>query len=234
MSIISTDNLTKIYSLGANSVLALDEVSFAIEPGEMTAIMGSSGSGKTTLLSILGCLDRPTAGRYFLNGQDVSDLHKDALARIRNRQIGFVFQNFNLLPRMTAVENVEVPLLYRGMSDPKERAFEALRRVGLVERAKHEPNQLSGGERQRVALARALVIEPSIILADEPTGNLDSRTSEEILELLAELNGAGATLLIVTHENLVAEACRRILHLRDGRMVADRRTSEIPVSAADR
>ncbi|MCX7016143.1 MAG: ABC transporter ATP-binding protein [Candidatus Sumerlaeota bacterium] len=226
MSIIATENIAKIYNMGETEVRALDGVTFRIEPGEMTAMIGASGSGKTTLLSILGCLDRSSSGHYFLDGRDVSNLHKDDLARVRNRQIGFVFQNFNLLPRMTALENVEVPLLYGGWSNAKDRSFEALKRVGLANRAKHEPNQLSGGQRQRLALARALVTEPSIILADEPTGNLDSRTSEEILDLFAELNATGVTLLVVTHEHMVAEKCRRTLQLRDGRIVSDSRNGD--------
>jgi putative ABC transport system ATP-binding protein len=187
----------------------------------MTAIMGSSGSGKSTLLNILGCLDRPTSGVYKLDGEDVVKLHDDRLAAIRNQRIGFVFQNFNLLPRMSALENVEVPLLYANGKDVRRRSLMALERVGLASRSDHEPNKLSGGQRQRVAIARALVNNPTLILADEPTGNLDSKTSEEIMTLFRELNDAGVTLVIVTHEPEIAAQCKRCLHFKDGRIIYD-------------
>ncbi len=215
--------------MGDQEVRALDGVSFSIDAGEMIAIVGSSGSGKSTLMNILGCLDRPTSGKYEMNGQDVSRLSQNALARIRNRNIGFVFQSFNLLPRMSALENVEVPLLYSGARHGKarERALAALTRVGLGERCHHEPNQLSGGQRQRVAIARALVTEPTIILADEPTGNLDSKTSVEIMALFQELNIQGVTLIIVTHEHEIADHCRREIVVRDGRIIGDRQVDQV-------
>lgn len=218
---IQVENLVKVYRMGDSDVRALDGVSFGIEPGEMAAIIGASGSGKSTLMNIIGCLDRPTEGRYVLDGQDVSKLSDDRLARIRNRNIGFVFQNFNLLPRMSALENVEVPLLYSGMHHAKEKALTALKRVGLGERAHHEPNQLSGGQRQRVAIARALVTNPTILLADEPTGNLDTKTGEEIMALFHELNDQGVTLILVTHEHDIALHCKRMIQLRDGRILED-------------
>ncbi len=219
---IELKDIVKIYRMGEENVHAVAGVSFSIAPGEMVAITGASGSGKTTLMNIIGCLDRPTSGQYFLDGQDVSKLSENQLARIRNRKIGFVFQNFNLLPRLTALENVELPLLYAGHHHAKEEAMAALERVGLASRAHHEPNQLSGGQRQRVAIARALVTNPTIIVADEPTGNLDSRTSLEIMELFSELNEQGVTLLIVTHEPDIAGWCRRIIQMRDGKVVEDR------------
>jgi putative ABC transport system ATP-binding protein len=219
--IISAINLVKTYTMGDQVVRALDGVSLRVEPGEMTAILGASGSGKSTLMNILGCLDRPTSGEYYLDGEDVSRLSDSALARIRNRKIGFVFQNFNLLPRMSALENVEVPLLYSGVSHAKDRAMAALERVGLAERARHEPNQLSGGQRQRVAIARALVTNPSMVLADEPTGNLDTKTGDEIMNLFRDLNEQGVTLLVVTHEPEIAARCRRAIVMRDGRITED-------------
>ncbi len=219
---IELRDIVKIYKMGDQEVRAVDGVSFVVDPGEMVAITGASGSGKTTLMNIIGGLDRPTSGQYFLDGEDVSKLSENALARIRNKKIGFVFQNFNLLPRMTALENVEVPLLYAGLRHAKEQAMAALERVGLAERAHHEPNQLSGGQRQRVAIARALVTNPTIILADEPTGNLDSRTSIEIMELFTELNAQGVTLIIVTHEPDIAAWCKRIIQMRDGKILDDR------------
>ncbi|MCX5634873.1 MAG: ABC transporter ATP-binding protein [Planctomycetota bacterium] len=216
--IIEAISLVKIYDVGGTIVRALDGVSLNIEQGEMVAITGSSGSGKSTLMHIMGCLDRPDSGRYMIAGEDVSQLDKDKLAEIRNRRIGFVFQTFNLLPRMTALENVELPLLYAGLSGAKDRAAKALAMVELSDRVHHEPNQLSGGQRQRVAIARALINDPAIILADEPTGNLDSKTGEEIIQLFHGLNDAGRTIIVVTHEPDIAAKCGRQIHLRDGRI----------------
>lgn len=229
---IEVYDLTKVYRMGDQEVRALDGVTFTINEGEMTAILGSSGSGKSTLMNIIGCLDPPTTGRYVLNGRDVSNLSLNELARIRNRNIGFVFQSFNLLPRMSALENVEVPLLYSGMRGAKEKAQAALERVGLAERSHHEPNQLSGGQRQRVAIARALVTNPAIVLADEPTGNLDSKTGEEIMQLFHELNDQGVTLIVVTHEPDIAQHCSRSITLRDGRIVEDKFHERLAVAAA--
>jgi putative ABC transport system ATP-binding protein len=217
--LIQAESLVKTYIVGGTMVRALDGMDLAVESGEMLAISGPSGSGKSTLMHIIGCLDRPDSGRYVLAGEDVSEMPKDRLAEVRNRRIGFVFQTFNLLPRLSALENVELPLLYAGHRHAKGRAAEALRSVGLEDRMSHAPNQLSGGERQRVAVARALITDPDLLLADEPTGNLDSRTGEEILSLFASLNAAGRTILIVTHESDVAARCRRQVHLRDGRIV---------------
>lgn len=218
---IEVFDLRKVYSMGDQEVHALAGVSFSIKPGEMVAIVGSSGSGKSTLMNILGCLDKPTSGQYFLDGEDVSKLSSNKLANIRNKKIGFVFQSFNLLSRMSALENVEVPLLYSGMHNAKNEAMKALDRVGLGTRFHHEPNQLSGGQRQRVAIARALVTNPTIILADEPTGNLDSKTSVEIMALFHELNDQGVTLIIVTHEPDIAQFCKRSIQVRDGKIVED-------------
>jgi len=215
---IEARGLVKMYALGEVTIRALDGVDVTVAEGELVAITGASGSGKSTLMNILGCLDRPDGGQYMLSGQDVSKLPDDRLAQIRNRQIGFVFQTFNLLPRMTALENAGLPLLYAGRSDFRVRATEALETVGLGARMKHEPNQLSGGERQRVAIARAIVMDPKILLADEPTGNLDSATGEEILAIFHRLNEAGRTILIVTHDPHVAGCCRRQIHMKDGRI----------------
>jgi putative ABC transport system ATP-binding protein len=211
-------DLVKTYQLGGNIIRALDGVSLTVEPGEMIAIRGPSGSGKSTLMNILGCLERADSGRYMLAGEDVSTLSKDKLAEIRNRRIGFVFQTFNLLPRMTALENVGLPIHYSGAHDAMKRAKVALEIVGLADRMEHEPNKLSGGQRQRVAIARALVTGPSIVLADEPTGALDSRTGEEILRLFKELNAQGNTIIIVTHDLAVARHCQREIYLRDGKI----------------
>jgi putative ABC transport system ATP-binding protein len=221
-SLIEFRDITKIYKMGETEVRALSNVSFLVEEGEMLAIMGPSGSGKSTAMNIMGCLDRPTSGKYFLNNRDVSRLRDSELARIRNRQIGFVFQNFNLLARTTAMENVELPMIYSGyVPRRRQRAIAALERVGLGDRTHHKPNELSGGQMQRVALARALVNEPSIILADEPTGNLDTRSGEEVLQIFQELNDTGITLVVVTHEQEVANCCKRVLRFRDGRLLSD-------------
>lgn len=215
---IQANNLIKSYELGGQTVHALDDVSLHIHEGEMVAIRGPSGSGKSTLMNILGCLDHPDSGTYFLAGEDVSKLTGDRLATIRNKRIGFVFQTFNLLPRMSALENAELPLHYAGRHDAKEKATAALKIVGLGERMHHEPNQLSGGQRQRVAIARAMVTDPAIILADEPTGALDSRTGEEILALFKELNRNGRTIIVVTHDPNVAAHCQREIFLMDGKV----------------
>jgi putative ABC transport system ATP-binding protein len=225
--LIEITNLTKIYGTGEIAVHALRGVSIVVEEGEFIAIMGPSGSGKSTLMNILGCLDRPTGGTYVLDGEDVSRLSKDKLAGVRNRKIGFVFQSYNLLPRLTAAKNVMLPLLYNSR-DPltdgecHERAVTALESVGLGERVHHRPNELSGGQQQRVAIARALVNNPSIILADEPTGNLDTQSSEEILELLHQLHDRGATIVMVTHEPGLADHAERVLFLQDGQIVSDK------------
>jgi len=227
--VIRTAGLTRHYRPGATTVKALDGVDFDVRQGEMVAIMGASGSGKSTLMNILGCLDSPTSGTYELEGTRVDGMSRDRLADIRNRKIGFVFQVFNLLARTSALENVELPLLY-DRSDRKLKtrklAAEALARVGLAERVDHEPSELSGGQQQRVAIARALVSQPPILLADEPTGNLDSRTTVEILDLFRDLNRQGITILLVTHEDDVAAAARRVITLRDGRIISDRRNGE--------
>lgn len=219
--VIRLHGITKEYQMGAEIVRALRGVDLTIRLNEMVAIMGSSGSGKSTMLNILGLLDVPTAGQYWLDGQDVAQLSQSALARVRGRRIGFVFQTFELLPRQTAVRNVELPLIYSGTPGRRQRAIEALRRVGLQDRMTHRPNQMSGGQRQRVAIARALVQRPAILLADEPTGNLDSRTSEEILDLFESLHREGQTIVIVTHEPDIAQRCRRIVRLRDGQVESD-------------
>jgi putative ABC transport system ATP-binding protein len=215
---IRAEHLVKTYLLGGQEVHALDDVSVAIAAGEMVAIRGPSGSGKSTLMNILGCLDHADSGRYFIAGENVSGLSKNALAAIRNRRIGFIFQNFNLLPRMSALENVELPLHYQGRHDAVHAARKALEIVGLGDRWHHEPNQLSGGQRQRVAVARALVTNPAILLADEPTGALDSKTGEEILALFKDLNVQGRTILVVTHDAQVAAHCQREIYLHDGKL----------------
>jgi putative ABC transport system ATP-binding protein len=215
---IRAEHLVKTYVLGGQEVHALDDVSLTIDEGEMAAIRGPSGSGKSTLMNILGCLDRPDSGRYFLAGQDVSGMSKNSLAEVRNKRIGFIFQNFNLLPRMSSLENVELPLHYAGRHDAAHAAREALEIVGLGDRWHHGPNQLSGGQRQRVAIARALVTNPAILLADEPTGALDSKTGEEILGLFKELNAQGRTILVVTHDAQVAAHCQREIYLHDGKI----------------
>ncbi len=221
--LIEMTNLTKIYHMGAIEVPALKEINLNIEENEYVAIMGPSGSGKSTLMNILGCLDVLSEGRYILNRHDVSDLTDDQLADIRNKEIGFVFQTFNLLPRANAAHNVELPLIYNGIprSERKKMAIKALEQVGLGDRADHRPNQLSGGQRQRVAIARALINNPSLILADEPTGNLDSKTGLEIMEILQKLHAAGNTVVLVTHEEEIAHHSKRIIRLLDGRIISD-------------
>ena len=218
---IAVENLSKTYDSGTLSVSALREVSFQIDKGEFVAIMGPSGSGKSTLMNLLGCLDLPTTGSYQLEDLDIGSLKPNQLAEVRNRRIGFVFQSFNLLPRATALENTELPLLYGRVANSTEIAMQALERVGLKHRWKHKPTELSGGEKQRVAIARALVNKPAIILADEPTGNLDSETGQEIMSLFHELNDEAVTLILVTHETEIAEQAKRIIRMKDGRIVKD-------------
>ena len=221
--VIRVSDLHKNYRMGSDTIRALNGVDCKIRENEFVAVMGPSGSGKSTLMNIIGCLDRPSRGEYWLSGENVSKLGDKALARVRNRRIGFVFQTFNLLPRATALQNVEVPLLYGGIGrrQRRARAREALERVGLKDRMKHRPSELSGGQRQRVAVARALVNEPEILLADEPTGNLDSRTGEDILNLFDALHGAGQTIILVTHETHIADRAHRHVHLHDGVVTQD-------------
>ena len=231
-SVINLSNITKHYEMGSQIVKALDGINIAVEQNDYLAFIGSSGSGKSTMLNILGCLDRPTSGQYHLNGKNVERLVQNELSEIRNLEIGFIFQSFNLLPRADALGNVMQPLIYRdiGFRRRKEMAMEALIRVGLEERGDHLPNQLSGGQRQRVAIARALVTQPSILLADEPTGNLDSRTTVEIMELFDELHSEGHTLIVVTHEDEIARHCHRVVEMKDGIIHADSNSVEITMT----
>ncbi|MET7708340.1 ABC transporter ATP-binding protein [Micromonospora sp. NPDC005413] len=229
MTVLDVRTVTKVYGQGAATVHALRGVSLTVERGEYLAIMGSSGSGKSTLMNILGCLDIPTAGQYLLDGVDVSRLNDRQLALVRNRRIGFVFQSFNLIPRTSAVANVELPLAYAGIkaAERRRRARNALDMVGLAQRGDHEPNQLSGGQQQRVAVARALVTEPALVLADEPTGNLDSRSTEDVLGIFDDLHAAGRTILLITHEEDVAARASRLIRLVDGQIVTDVRQQRV-------
>ncbi len=227
--IINTKGISRKYIMGAETIHALKTIDISIQKGEYVAFMGPSGSGKSTLMNIIGCLDTPSTGTYILNGKDVSDLDENELAEIRNKEIGFVFQTFNLLPRSTALENVALPLVYAGYGkyDREEKALDTLKGVKLGDRATHRPNELSGGQRQRVAIARALVNDPSIILADEPTGNLDTKTSYEIMELFEELHSKGNTIIMVTHEEDIAQYAHRIVRLRDGLIESDVKNENI-------
>ncbi|MDD2717083.1 MAG: ABC transporter ATP-binding protein [Candidatus Wallbacteria bacterium] len=217
--LIRIENINKSYQMGENNLQVLKNINLIINRGEMVAIVGKSGSGKSTLMNLLGCLDVPDSGKYILAGEDVAKLSDNQLAEIRNRKIGFVFQNFNLLPRMNALENVELPLLYTGLAQAAERAASALKKVGMEDRMHHEPNQLSGGQRQRVAVARAIVTEPEMILADEPTGNLDTSTSVEVMNYFQKLNKEGTTIVVITHELDIAAYCSRKIRIEDGRIL---------------
>jgi putative ABC transport system ATP-binding protein len=232
-TIIKTENISRMYQMGTETIHALRSISIEIKRGEYVAFMGPSGSGKSTLMNIVGCLDTPTSGTYILNGNDVSNMADNELATVRNKEIGFVFQTFNLLPRSSSLENVALPLIYAGYgkSEREERAMEALNSVGLGTRAQHKPNELSGGQRQRVAIARALVNDPSIILADEPTGNLDTKTSYEIMGLFEALHAKGNTIIMVTHEDDIAHYAHRIVRLRDGLIESDILNDNITVPA---
>ena len=227
--IIETHEISRIYQMGSETVKALQSISIDIYKGEYVAFMGPSGSGKSTLMNIIGCLDTPSGGQYILNDKDVSDMSENELAEVRNKEIGFVFQTFNLLPRSTSLENVALPLIYAGYSkgERDEMAYESLKNVGLHDRASHKPNELSGGQRQRVAIARALVNNPSIILADEPTGNLDSKTSYDIMDLFQDLHDKGNTIIMVTHEDDIAHYSHRIIRLRDGLVESDKKNEDV-------
>ncbi len=229
MNIIETENIAKRYIMGSEVIEALKSITITVQKGEYVAFMGPSGSGKSTMMNIIGCLDSPTAGSYVLNGQDVSRMGENELAEVRNKEIGFVFQTFNLLPRQSSLENVALPLIYAGLNkaDRTEKAMLSLKNVGLENRAGHRPNELSGGQRQRVAIARALVNDPSILLADEPTGNLDSKTSYEIMDLFDQIHSKGNTVIMVTHEEDIAEYAHRIVRLRDGLIESDRANANI-------
>ena len=220
---IELQNISKIYDIGEVKVTALDDISLRCEKGEMVSIMGHSGSGKSTMMNLIGCLDRPNSGKYELDGLDVSKMNDDQLAAIRNKKIGFVFQSFNLLPRISALMNVELPLIYNGTRNRHERAMKAMEAVGIANRARHKPSEMSGGEQQRIAIARALVNDPALILADEPTGNLDTHTSHSIMEFLQELNRKGITIVIVTHEEDIAAYTQRTIYLRDGKIIEEKR-----------
>ena len=226
---IQTNNLSKTYRLGKVSVHAMINVSICIQGGEFVAVMGPSGSGKSTLMNLLGCLDQPSSGSYHLENFDIKNLNQNQLAEVRNKRIGFVFQNFNLLPRASALENVELPLLYGRVKNSQILALKALERVGLAKRSKHRPNELSGGERQRVAIARAIVNKPAIVLADEPTGNLDTSTGNEIMSIFSSLNSEGTTIILVTHERAIASFARRTIEMKDGYIYKDKINSEIAV-----
>ena len=238
MDVIRIDDLVKVYQMGEVEVRALDGVSMSIGAGEFVAVMGPSGSGKSTFMNIVGCLDRPTTGRYALDGVDVSALDRDARAEIRNEKIGFVFQSFNLLARTSALENVELPLIYssdsRSAKGRTEKARECLRVVGLAGREDHQPSQLSGGQQQRVAIARALINQPKLMLADEPTGNLDTKTSEEVIGVFQSLNDQGKTVVLITHESDIAEYARRVVVFRDGKLVEDRPVTNRRIAAPSR
>ena len=226
---IKTNNLSKTYRLGKVSVHAMIDVSICIQGGEFVAVMGPSGSGKSTLMNLLGCLDQPSSGSYHLENFDIKNLNQNQLAEVRNKRIGFVFQNFNLLPRASALENVELPLLYGRVKNSQILALKALERVGLAKRSKHRPNELSGGERQRVAIARAIVNKPAIVLADEPTGNLDTSTGNEIMSIFSSLNSEGTTIILVTHERAIASFARRTIEMKDGYIYKDKINSETAV-----
>jgi len=230
--IIRLENIVKTYYMGDNSLTVLKSISLDIMQNEYVALMGPSGSGKSTLMNILGCLDTPTTGEYFLNRQDVSKMSDDDLADVRNLEIGFVFQQFNLLPRLTAAENVALPLIYAGISKKErtERAMEALKKVGLSDRSHHKPNEMSGGQIQRVAIARALINNPSILLADEPTGNLDSKTGDEVMEIFGKIQSSGNTVILVTHEEEIATFAKRIVRLRDGVIESDTTKEEVMIA----
>ncbi|MBN1375477.1 MAG: ABC transporter ATP-binding protein [Dehalococcoidia bacterium] len=220
---IELTNLTKIYDTGEVKVVGLNDISFTCEEGEMVSIMGHSGSGKSTMMNILGCLDRPTSGVYRLDGKDVASLNDDQLAAIRNEKLGFVFQSYNLLPKITALQNVALPLVYAGNNHRQQRAMQALEAVGVAQRHMHKPQEMSGGEKQRVAIARALINQPKVILADEPTGNLDTTTSHSIMTLFTDLNKKGITIIIVTHEEDIASYTQRTIYVRDGRIIEDKK-----------